>query len=98
MSMAIKRKNISESYKKLPRVSSTHDRHTYDALAELADLIDFNHPIFEGKPMRNRSLGSVQALIVEIALQNEQVLEKLRNYMVLGGQDWYPILHYRRRY
>jgi hypothetical protein len=94
----IKRKNISESYTKLPRVTSTHERHTYDALAELADLIDFNHPKLKNKSMRNRSLGSVQTLIVEIALQNEDVLKTLRKYMVLEGRDWYPILHYRQKY
>lgn len=92
------RKNISESYTKLPRTNSTHSRQTYDTLAELAGLIDFNHPKLKHRAMRNHSLGSVQTVLVEMALQNDDILNKLRQYMVLDGKDWKPIIYYRDKY
>lgn len=88
---------MSESYKKLPRITSTHDRYYYDMIVELSDLIDFNNQIFEGKSVRNRSLGSVQTLLVEMALQNEEIINKLKKYMVLNGMDWYPVHFYGMR-
>lgn len=94
MNTFISRKNVSESYVKLPRVTSTHDRFIYDNLVELADLIDFNHPAFKNRSMRNRSLGSVQTVLVEMALQNEEIVSKLKEYMVLQGKDWIPSKHY----
>lgn len=97
MTTDIRRKNISESYEKLPRVTSTHDRFYYDMLAELGDLVDFNHPIFKGRSLRNRSLGSVQTVLVEMALQNNDILNKLRDYMVLNGRDWTPVTYYNMR-
>lgn len=92
-----RRSNMSESYHKLPRVTSTHDRHYYDMLVDLSDLIDFKNPIFYGRSMRNRSLGSVQTVLVEMALQNDDILENLKNYMVLRGKDWKPIKFYGMR-
>lgn len=89
-----RRSNMSESYQKVPRVASTHNRHYYDMLVELSLLIDFNHPIFNGKGLRNRSLGSVQTVLVEMALQNKDILEKLRDYMILDGKDWKPVNFY----
>jgi hypothetical protein len=97
--VTIKRKNMSESYSKLPRITSTHDRYYYDMLVELSDLIDFNLPIFNGKSLRNRSLGSVQTLLVEMALQNDDILDRLRKYMVLKGDGWTPVTyHNMKRY
>jgi hypothetical protein len=95
--VATKRKNMSESYTKLPRVTSTHDRYYYDMLVELSDLIDFNLPIFNGKSLRNRSLGSVQTILVEMALQNDDILNNLRNYMILKGKDWTPITYWNMK-
>lgn len=94
----INRSNISESYYKPPRVNSTHDRHTYDALIELSSLIDFNHPVFNGRSLRNRSLGSVQTVLVELALENEDILNQLKKYMIESGKDWTPILYYAKKY
>lgn len=96
--VVIKRKNLSESYNTLPRVNSTHNRFVFDALAELSSQIDFRHPSLRDKPMRSHSIGSAQALVVEIALQNEDVLNTIRKYLINGGKDWYPILHYRHKY
>ncbi len=93
----MKRINMSESYNKPPRINSTHERFYYDMIVELSDLIDFNHPIFKGKSLRNRSLGSVQTILVEMALQNEEILQKLRKYMVLKGKDWTPVHFYGMR-
>ncbi len=95
--MLMRRKNMSESYTKLPRTTSTHNRFIYDSLVELADLMDFNHPIFDGKSVRNRSVGSVQTVLVEMALQNEDILQQLRKYMVLQGKDWTPVHYYGMR-
>lgn len=94
MNHYINRSNMSESHKKNPRVSSTHTRDNYDRLAELSTLIDFNHPIFNGRSLRNHSLGSAQTVLVEMALQNPDILSKLRQYMVLEGRDWTPISYY----
>jgi hypothetical protein len=94
----MKRKNVSEFYYTPPRASSTHDRFVYDALVEISDLVDFQNPIFTGKHMRSRSVGSAQALLVEIALQNEDVINTLKKYMLREGKDWRPILHYKYKY
>ena len=94
----IKRVHASESYNSLPRANSTHTRFVYDTLVELSIQVDFRHPIFADKAMRSRSVGSAQAFIVEVALQNEEVLNTIRKYLINQGKDWYPILHYRQKY
>jgi len=88
------RRNMSESYKRLPRITSTYNRYYYDMIVELSELIDFNHPVFRGKSVRNRSLGSVQMLLVEMALQNDEVLQTLKKYMIWRGRDWTPVNFY----
>lgn len=88
------RRNMSESYKRLPRITSTYNRYYYDMIVELSELIDFNHPVFRGKSVRNRSLGSVQMLLVEMALQNDEVLQTLKKYMIWRGMDWTPVNFY----
>lgn len=93
-----KRKNMSESYEDQPRVNSTHSRYIYDILVELADQINFNHPLLRYKSMRSRSLGSVQALLVEMALDNEEIRTKLRKFMVNEGRNWTYISNYLHKY
>lgn len=90
--------SLSESYEYQPRVTSTYRRTIYEELEKISQHIDFRHPIFRGRHKRNRSLGSVQALIVELALTDEQFLEKLRRFMINGGRDWKPTIHYFDRY
>lgn len=90
--------SIGESYDYAPRVTSTHSRTIFAELEKIADNIDFRHPIFARRMKRNRSLGSAQALIVELALTDEKFQERLRKYMVEGGKYWYPSINYMDRY
>lgn len=92
------RRHNSESLDRLPRVNSTHDRHTYDAIVELSEMINFYHPVFRNRSLRSRSLGSVQTVLVELALEDEDVLNQLRKYMNKNGETWFPITYYSKRY
>lgn len=89
------RPDIGESYHDLPRVTSTYNRQVYANLIQVADNIDFNSPIFHGMAKRNRSLGSAQAFIVELALGNENFRNFLKQFMVRGGQGY---LHVQSQY
>lgn len=90
--------NRSETYSNYCRVSSTHKRSIYDELVKISDHMDFNHPMFMNKHKRNRSLGSAQAFIVELALTDEQFLKKLRQYMMDKGKEYAPVISYVDRY
>lgn len=93
---------ISESFNTPPRVSSTYKRTIYDELEKIANNVDFRHPRFRNKHKRTRSVGSAQALIVEIALTDERVAttmeQILRSMMVNGGKGWTRSVHYRDKY
>ena len=89
---------ISEAYRKPPRVTSTYSRTMFDELCRIAEEIDFSRPIFEGRFKRNRSLGSVQAFIVELAFCNDDFQKLLRQYMMYCGKYWTPIVYYHDRY
>ena len=89
------RPDIGETYNELPRVTSTYNRQVYANLVEVANNIDFNSPIFYGMAKRNRSLGSAQAFIVELALGSEDFRNFLKKFMVRGGEGY---LHVRSQY
>lgn len=94
--------SIGESYKTPPRVASTYSRTIFEELEKIANNIDFRHPRFNGKHKRNRSLGSAQALIVELALTDERITKILypilRSFMVERGKHWIPQVYYRDKY
>lgn len=90
--------SLGESYYNSPRVTSTYSRTMYEELEKVANNLDFRKPVFRGKKKRNRSLGSVQALIVELALNDDKFQERLREFMVLGGENWYPTIYYKDKY
>lgn len=94
--------SIGESYKNPPRIASTYSRTIFEEIEKIANNVDFRHPRFQGKYKRNRSLGSAQALIVELALTDERITKILhpilRSYMVEGGKHWIPIVHYKDKY
>lgn len=89
---------ISEAYRKPPRITSTYSRTMFDELCKIADEIDFGRPIFAGRFKRNRSLGSVQAFIVELAVCDETFRSNLRRYMLYGGRYWCPIISHQDIY
>lgn len=90
--------SMGESLELSPRVTSQYSRSMYDEIIKLSDHIDFRHHRFNYKSKRSRSLGSVQAFIVELALTDKQFLIKLRKYMLNNGRGWSPTIHYRDRY
>ncbi|MGN7470144.1 hypothetical protein [Brevibacillus sp. SAFN-007a] len=80
--------DIGESFVELPRVTSTHSRVTYSNLIQIADNLDFRNPIFHRKAKRNRSLGSEQAFVVELALADAAFRNRLKHY-IIGGAQWF---------
>ncbi|WP_103110490.1 hypothetical protein [Brevibacillus reuszeri] len=80
--------DIGETHVELPRVISTHSRVMYGNLIQVADNLDFRNPIFNGRAKRNRSLGSAQAFIVELALADRSFREKLKRFMIGGGKQF----------
>lgn len=82
--------NVSETYVNIPRATSSHMRWTYDNLVDLSNIINFNHPNLKHYHMRNRSVGSVQALIVELALQDDDFRLKLEKYFIKDSR-WYYV-------
>lgn len=86
--------NRSETYDKYCRVISTHKRSLFDELVQISDNIDFSHPRFMSKHKRNRSLGSAQAFIIELALTDDYFIDKLRKYMINEGKDYCPTISY----
>lgn len=81
---------LSEAFNESPRVSSTHSRNIYDELLRISRHINFNHTLFINRRKRNNSISSVQAFIVELALTNESFCNYLKEFMVLGGEEWTP--------
>ncbi|MGF9907078.1 hypothetical protein [Brevibacillus porteri] len=90
--------DIGETHVELPRVSSTHSRVMYVNLIQIADNLDFRNPIFHGRAKRNRSLGSAQAFVVELALADQVFREKLKRYMIGGGKQFIYLSDYMDRY
>jgi len=80
--------DIGETFEELPRVTSTHSRVMYGNLIRIADNLNFRNPVFHGRAKRNRSLGSAQAFIVELALSEPSFREKLKKYMIAGGRNF----------
>lgn len=90
--------DIGETHIELPRVTSTHSRVTYGNLIQLADNLDFRSPVFAGRAKRNRSVGSAQAFVVELALADREFRERLKRYMIGGGRQFVYTSDYMDRY
>ncbi|WP_024985068.1 hypothetical protein [Brevibacillus borstelensis] len=90
--------DIGEVYEELPRVTSTHSRVMYGNLIQIADNLDFRNPVFAGRAKRNRSLGSAQAFVVELALADQAFRERLKRYMIGGGRQFIYTSDYLDRY
>ncbi|MDH4620107.1 hypothetical protein [Brevibacillus sp. AY1] len=90
--------DIGESFVELPRVTSTHSRVMYGNLIQLADNLDFRNPVFARRAKRNRSVGSAQAFIVELALADWAFRERLKRYMITGGTQFIYTADYMDRY
>lgn len=90
--------DIGETHEELPRVTSTHSRVMYENLIQVADNLDFRNPIFNGRAKRNRSLGSAQAFVVELALADRTFRERLKTYMIGGGARFVYMSDYMDRY
>ncbi len=89
---------IGEAYSTPPRITSTYTRTMFSELCEISNHIDFNQPQFERRFKRNRSLGSVQAFIVELAFTDDEFREKLKKYMLYRGSHWTPTISHMDRY
>jgi hypothetical protein len=91
-----------DSYEKYLRVISMHSRTMFCQLEQLSLNLDFRLPIFEGRGKRNRSLGSVQALLVELMLTDEDIrpiaIKKLKQLMINAGKNYEPSLDYTDAY
>jgi hypothetical protein len=81
-----------------PRVSSSYSWAVYEELKDITRYIDFRQPRFMGRKKRSHSSASVQALLVELALENEAVCNKLRGLMEHNGRDWKKISGYVDKY
>jgi len=90
--------DVGETHEELPRVTSTHSRTMYGNLIKAADNLDFRNPIFSTRSKRNRSLGSAQAFIVELALSDRIFREKLKRYMIAGGKQFVYTSDYLDKY
>ena len=77
------------------RVTSSYRPNVYEALLEIANRVDFSAPDFRFKRKRNRSIGSAQALLVELALQSSEVRSQLRELM---SEHWTPKFCYLDQY
>lgn len=90
--------DIGETFAELPRVTSTHSRVMYGNLLQIADNLDFRNPVFAGRAKRNRSVGSAQAFVVELALADRSFRERLKRFMVAGGKQFVYTADYMDRY
>ncbi|WP_411503502.1 hypothetical protein [Brevibacillus centrosporus] len=90
--------DLGETHEELPRVTSTHSRTMYSNLIKVADNLDFRNPIFYGKAKRNRSIGSAQAFVVELALADPKFRMKLQEFMIGGGKRFVYTSDYMDRY
>lgn len=101
-SSQLKNVSPSENLKHIPRITSSYTHSFYDELVKMVNFFDFNHRMFtlinnNTRKKRNRSAGSVQALICQLAMQDPNFREKLRTYMVDCGKDWTFTSHYHDR-
>lgn len=90
--------DLGETHEELPRVTSTHSRTMYSNLIQIADNLDFRNPIFYGKAKRNRSIGSAQAFVVELALADLGFRNKLQMFMIKEGKQFVYTSDYMDRY
>lgn len=90
--------DIGETFAELPRVTSTHSRVMYGNLIQLADNLDFRNPVFAGRAKRNRSVGSAQAFVVEIAMADRMFRERIKRYMIAEGKQFVYMADYMDRY
>lgn len=90
--------DIGETFEELPRVTSTHSRIMYGNLIQVADNLDFRNSIFASRAKRNRSLGSAQAFIVELALADRGFRQKLQSFMIGGGRHFVYTSDYLDKY
>lgn len=90
--------DLGETFTDLPRVTSTHSLVTYGNLLRAADNLDFRQEIFRYRAKRNRSIGSAQAFIVELALADREFRERLKKYMIAGGKGFMYESDYIDRY
>jgi len=90
--------DIGETFVELPRVTSTHSRVMYGNLLQIADNLDFRNPVFAGRAKRNRSVGSAQAFIVELALADRAFRERIKRFMIAGGKQFIYTADYLDRY
>lgn len=81
-----------------PRVNSTYRDSIHRELIKISDNIDFSDHRFFNRQKRNRSLGSAQAFIVELALSDERFMDKLRGYMIDGGKGYIQANIYSNNY
>jgi len=86
--VSIRDADFGEAYNTMPRVNSVHLRSTYSKIIQVSNNIDFNTPVFINMAKRNRSLGSAQAFIVELALNNQTFVDRLlKPFMMYGGEN-----------
>lgn len=87
--------DVGETFEDAPRINSSHLRRTYSAILQLADVINFNSPIFNDMLKRNRSLGSVQAFVMEQALSWDVFVdERIKPFCVGKGINLMLGSHY----
>lgn len=68
-------------------------------LIDICDNVDFRKPYFNNKVgMRNRSLGSAQALVVALALSDDAFVEKLRKLMDSNGKGFTLSMSYTDKF
>lgn len=79
---------VAEDQYDVPRVASQYSRTIYTTLWNIASHLDARSPVFMTKRKRSHSMGSVQALIVELALTDQHFVNKLRRFMVNQGRDY----------
>lgn len=94
--------NIGETYNTPPRVSSTYKRTIFTELEKIANNVDFRHPRFSDRYKRTRSMGSAQALLVELALTDDEIAplieKRLRSMMLQNGKHWTRSVFYTDKY
>ena len=89
---------LGETYDRNLRVTSLYSRSIFAELENISNHIDFRHPRFMFRAKRNRSLGSVQAFIVELALTDDAFMARLRQFMIDGGRGYTRYVNYTDRY
>lgn len=88
----------AEDHYDVPRIASKYSRSIYTTLWNIASHLDGRSPIMMTKRKRSHSMGSVQALIVELALTDQDFVHKLRLFMVNQGKDYVHHTNYTDTY